>query len=540
MSQTLLSLYKFLCCRLLKKKVAIAIFLSILIFLPISIIGTQSYAKSPSAAFLVDLEGGSNSVRRGGNDGTNPIKPKDLLNSEDTLYIPGDRKSWASLGFVIGKVRDYAGLILKTQPYSKTSEYRFPCTASGGFTIAWRPTGEGDDRACGDGLKLERGSSEIYSRSSFFPGKAIAQADEPNRKQNLKAQNPTGATSTDLSDDLLIQPGESQIVVRVTNEPKNEKASKLVRVPYTPEGGEWSQETVLVERNAVRIEVLEGEIAVKSKANSGGKTIREGEKYSYPEDQSDKFISSQEANSCEILRFLNAAYWSSSDNPAISNGIAKQLKQHREALGVSGRPPSNLSTLEQGVFEEMNRLRTNPSAYADLLEKQKQHFYKNSLKLRGETVDLNRRVSAVDDAVRLLRSQRPLPPLSISTGMSRANRDHVNNQGRSGEYFGHTGDDSTTGSGKRLSRYGSVGCFRSDEDEFENMIYFEQPADQGAIPTDRAVVMEMLINYRPRRTGNPDNLFNPDFQVTGVACGSHSNLREMCAITYAEGYLEKN
>jgi uncharacterized protein YkwD len=180
-----------------------------------------------------------------------------------------------------------------------------------------------------------------------------------------------------------------------------------------------------------------------------------------------------------------------------------------------------------------------PSGYADLLEKQKQYLRDNYLNLPGEVVDPNKRGSAVDKVISFLRSQQPLPPFSISKGMSRANQDHVKNQGGSGKYFGHTGDDKS-GSGERLRRYGSVGCDRYDEDEFENVVYFKPPTDQGVIPTERAVVMEMLIDYSPRRKGSSENLFNRDFQVTGVACGSHGNfLREMCVITYAEGYLEK-
>jgi hypothetical protein len=40
------------------------------------------------------------------------------------------------------------------------------------------------------------------------------------------------------------------------------------------------------------------------------------------------------------LRFLNPAYWLDSDTPPnIAVGITQQLKEHRDSLGVSGRPP---------------------------------------------------------------------------------------------------------------------------------------------------------------------------------------------------------
>jgi hypothetical protein len=534
MKQISLSFHKNFCRRLLKKNIIITILLSVLIT------SNQSYAEDPSAAFVFKLGGSSHSVRRGSKNKPDAIKLKDLLNPEDTLYIPGDQQSWASLGFVIANVLDYAGLILKTQPYSKTSEYRFPCRALGGFTIAWRPVGEGN-RACSEGLKVERGSSVVYSNSYFFRKEATSQAYRPNSKQNIKTQNPIERTPTDLSDDLLIQPGKNQIVIRATNEPSVEDQWIIERSDYTPERGEWEQKKVTVRRNAVRIDVLEGEIVVKSKASSQGKTVRKGERYSHPEGAIIPINSAEIANSCETLKFLNAAYWSSPDTPkAISDKIAKQLKQHREALGVSGRPPSDLSPLERSIFDEINFARSNPNGYANDLEKQKRYFYTNYLNLPGEAVDPNRRVKAVDEAISFLRKQRTLPPLSVSRGMTKANRDHVNNQGASGKNFGHTGDN-FSGSAARLRRYGAVGCARYDEDEFENIVYFKQSKDQGVVPLNRAIFMEMLINYRSRRTGKPDNLFNQDFQVTGVACGSHGDfLHEMCVISYAEGYLEKN
>ena len=171
--------------KVIKKVRFIAVSVSFLILA----ISFQSYAQDPSAAFVVELLGNSHQIRRGDARDTTPAALEDTLNTEDTLYIPGDERSQASLGFVVDGEMDYAGLILRTEPYHRTSEYRFPCRALGGFTIAWRPI-DGGNRACGEGLRIERGNSDVYSE--LYPNhEESAQIIGLENKQNIGVQNPS-------------------------------------------------------------------------------------------------------------------------------------------------------------------------------------------------------------------------------------------------------------------------------------------------------------------------------------------------------------
>ncbi|MBW4582062.1 MAG: hypothetical protein KME42_21060 [Tildeniella nuda ZEHNDER 1965/U140] len=296
----------------------------------------------------------------------------------------------------------------------------------------------------------------------------------------------------------------------------------------------WDWKPILTEN--VSIEAFEGDILVKSKENPKGAQVKEGQKFSYPGGKVDSINVGKEANTCEMLKFLNAAYWSSPETPkSVSDSIAEQLKQHRQALGVSGRPPTNLSALEKGVINEINLARTNPGGYAKLLESQKQYFHKNWLKLNGEPlIPTDKRIRAVDEAIDFVQSKQSLPAFSVSTGMSRASRDHVEYQGKISKNFGHTGDDGK-GYEYRLRRRGSVGCV-----EGENISYYDPSTVGTAVPEARVAVMEFLTRDGLRKAGERDNPFNPDFQVVGVACGQHEYLRFMCDITYAGGFLEKN
>ncbi|MBW4541060.1 MAG: hypothetical protein KME43_18260 [Myxacorys chilensis ATA2-1-KO14] len=521
-------------------------------------LGVQGYAGIPDAAVIKGFNGSGEHfwIRRTANSRKELITEipnidsgNGRINRQGELSVPTDGEASASLYFV-GR-ENYDGLVVQTRPMPSddrtSSRYTFPCRFQGAYIIAWRANSQ--SRSCDP----ESGGIQIVTD----PGKVLSYLK--NSSEVLVGFKNKQNSSQGSIERLTIDPGQEQTVIRtsvdgttsvveyiekcvvVRTEPKSPSiTSGPQRIVPGDSTSRCSKEPKNTTSDVVSIEVLEGTIIAKSKEKPEGEVVKKGQKYSYPERVFSPIDANSEANSCKMLRFLNAAYWSSPATPkSISDGIAEQLKQHREALGVSGRPPDNLSELERDIFVEMNSVRNNPAAYADLLEKQKQFFRSNYLTLPAEPFDFNKRGSAVDKTISFLRSQKPLPPFSISRGMSGANQDHVTSQGKSGKSFGHAGDDSI-GTGERLKRHGSVGCPRYDEDEYENIIYFE-PSDRGAVSKSQALVMEMLIDYRPRRTGNQDNLFNRDFQVVGVACGSHSNfLHEMCVVTYAEGYLEKS
>lgn len=113
----------------------------------------------------------------------------------------------------------------------------------------------------------------------------------------------------------------------------------------------------------------------------------------------------------------------------------------------------SLSTLEQGIVNEMNLARQNPEAYANILEQRRQYYNGNRLELPGKTAILtNEGVQALNEAITFLRAANLRSPLRVSTGMSKAATDHVKDQGPKGG-IGHIGSDKSTFS-QRLNRYG--------------------------------------------------------------------------------------
>ena len=184
-----------------------------------------------------------------------------------------------------------------------------------------------------------------------------------------------------------------------------------------------------------------------------------------------------------------------------------------------------LSSLENAVVHELNMARTAPKGYSSFLEQYKKYYDKKLLKLPGQTPILtNEGVGAVVEAIRFLRSVKPLPPLNPSKGMSSGARDHVKDQGSSGSTQ-HKGSDGSQ-PWDRVNRYGTW-----EKSIGENIAYGSDKA--------RSSVMFLIIDDGVSTRGHRKNIFNPDFRVIGVACGHHATYRTVCVITFAGGYKER-
>jgi len=183
-----------------------------------------------------------------------------------------------------------------------------------------------------------------------------------------------------------------------------------------------------------------------------------------------------------------------------------------------------LSPLELRVIAEMNKVRTQPTSYLPLLNNWKQRFCGNQVKLSQQVfLRTIEGVNAVNEAIDFLQSVCPLPPCKLSLGMSQAARDHVRDQGETGN-IGHSGGDGSTPF-IRLNRYG-----RWQITAGENITYGVAQADK--------IIMQLMIDDGVRDRGHRNNIFNSTFQVAGVAFGYHVQYQNMCVITYAGGYKE--
>ncbi len=180
---------------------------------------------------------------------------------------------------------------------------------------------------------------------------------------------------------------------------------------------------------------------------------------------------------------------------------------------------------ERAVLQEMNRARTTPRAYARELEKLIPYFAGDLLKLPGKVpVRTVEGLTAVKEAIDFLKKVNPVGALIYSEGLSRAARDHVKDQGKSGE-TGHIGSDGSEPY-QRMERYGNWLAVSG-----ENIAYGDDSA--------KMIIIQLLIDDGVPSRGHRKNIFNPNYRVAGAAIGPHPLYGNMCVITYAGGFVEK-
>ena len=186
-----------------------------------------------------------------------------------------------------------------------------------------------------------------------------------------------------------------------------------------------------------------------------------------------------------------------------------------------------LSPLEKDIILEINKLRSNPSKYANsYIAPLANHYNKKLLYYPGDKPLLTREgVSALHECVRDLRNQQALSVLFPDEGLSKAAQDHVKDQSGTGR-TGHIGSD-RSGFRDRIERYGEW-----KKQIAENIAYGGSSA--------RQIVIYLLIDDGIRSRGHRKNFLNPDFRIIGIATGSHPSYEIMSVMDFAAGYETKS
>lgn len=193
---------------------------------------------------------------------------------------------------------------------------------------------------------------------------------------------------------------------------------------------------------------------------------------------------------------------------------------------VTGAPPANgqLSALEREVVREVNLARSDPQQYTALLEQWKAFYKGRRIERPGKpTILTEEGVAAVDEAIGYLDSIGAPPALTLSAGMSRGAKDHVNEMGPAGA-LGHRGLHGSWPT-ERINRYG-----RWREAVGENIYYGEGDA--------REIVTWLIIDDGIPGRDHRRTMLNPLFHIIGVGCGVHVSYGTMCVLTFAGAYRE--
>lgn len=180
------------------------------------------------------------------------------------------------------------------------------------------------------------------------------------------------------------------------------------------------------------------------------------------------------------------------------------------------------------ILRELNIARTNPGAYADHLEKNWKPYYKGKMRnLPGAemVIETNEGLKAVDEAIRYLRKAKPIAPLTLETGMSKAAADHVADMARKNhtEHQGSDGSEPDT----RVSRYGTWGVTIS-----ENLMFGPSKA--------RDIVLDLIVDDGVPDRGHRTNIFDPQAKVVGIAFGKHPDYGWATVMDFAGSFVAKN
>lgn len=201
--------------------------------------------------------------------------------------------------------------------------------------------------------------------------------------------------------------------------------------------------------------------------------------------------------------------------PDSSNWDIEKLDTAKDADYLSG--------IEKDVVLEMNMVRSDPKKYAALyIQPKLQYFNGNNYSVPGQiTLVTQEGKKAVDGCIAALSKMKAVEILTPEKGLSLGIKDHVIDQGKTGQ-TGHAGSDKSDPF-KRIGRYG--GGYKTAG---ENLEYGSN--------TGRDIVTSLLIDDGVPNRGHRTNIMNKDFAQTGVAFGTHPEYRNMCGITYAAGY----
>ena len=194
-------------------------------------------------------------------------------------------------------------------------------------------------------------------------------------------------------------------------------------------------------------------------------------------------------------------------------------------IALNSEAPARDENMARQVLSEINLARTAPRTYSDYLRTFRGRFQGKTYLLPGSStrVRTHEGKAAVDEAIRFLERQRPLPPLSWSDGLAGAAADLATDQGMSGD-IGH-GDRPGHGLKDRVERYGDW-----ERHLGENIGYGPTSA--------REMVMQLIIDDGVKGRGHRQNTFSPSFTTAGVACGSHPRFTTICVIDFAGGFRE--
>ncbi len=181
----------------------------------------------------------------------------------------------------------------------------------------------------------------------------------------------------------------------------------------------------------------------------------------------------------------------------------------------------NYDEITRQVIEEHNKVRTNPSSYIEKISACLELFKGDVLYKPGEDpMKTHEGKVAFKQAIEFLRQQKPLSPLKHDERLSQACSDHISDIGPKGKATHESSNGNNVSD--RIEKY----C-EWDGACTENIDFGTKIAENIIIN----FIVDDGIPKRPHRS----NLFNPQLNFIGVACGAHTEHIIGTVVNYVAG-----
>lgn len=189
-----------------------------------------------------------------------------------------------------------------------------------------------------------------------------------------------------------------------------------------------------------------------------------------------------------------------------------------------GLAQSEMSEIEKAILSEINIARTNPQIYVANLEEYKKLFKGKNIEFPDYIRQSFEGTAAVDEAIKSLKSQPKLEPLSFSTVLSKPAKIQLNDLIENPS-LGHIGKDGSN-LPKRLSRLG----IKPLSAYSENVLY--------DVSLPKEIVMLMIIDDGVKGRGHRKNIFNKSFKQVGIAYGVAQKGGGLTVLVLANSFRE--
>jgi len=299
----------------------------------------NSPATTPEAAYISHIKGSELFIGTGTSNSREAAHVSNEVQGNRILYVPGGRRGSAHLSFIHDWPIESAGLVVQAGPDDVASQWSFPCTAGGRFTMNWK---KGSDRGCEEGVRLT--ATEARSQ-----GQADPNGEDFFGSKGVLRTGTGGGFTLGGKEVFTAQAGGEEVIV---SPPNSEDVTIQTRSSDT----------------GIEVDTIFSDILVKSAKHPQGRLIPEGQKYSYPQDTTMPIDRNAIINSPEMQDFLNPNNWLFPGLPEnVANDLAQQVGEMRTALEsvppspVAAQPTPSQPTAAQPTPSQPTAAQPTPS-----------------------------------------------------------------------------------------------------------------------------------------------------------------------------------